>query len=36
MQPACVARADAGQMNGPGVARSPSWGILGRIESEKV
>ena len=24
MQPACAARADAGHMNGPGVARSPS------------
>ena len=36
MQPACVARADAGQKNGSGVARSPSWGILGQIESKKV
>ena len=31
MQPACVARADAGHKNGPGVARSPSWRNLGRI-----
>ena len=34
MQPACAARADAGHKNGPGVARSPSWGILGRVQLE--